>query len=107
MIIGLRINMALRDIVSLKATQFTESGTFSNIFKNVYWDENMSKPEPIGPQVLTMRHLGPGFVIITVLLGFCVLAFVLECIPSESKKLFRAFLSCYIVLKFTRMNRVL
>jgi hypothetical protein len=105
--LGLKSHIVLKDIISLKARQFTESGIFPNLFKNLFWDDNKSKPEPIGPQVLTLRHLGPGFVIITVLLGLCVLVFVVECTPRVSKKLFRACLACYIVVKFTRMNKML
>jgi hypothetical protein len=71
--IGLGINPALKTIISLKTRQFTESGIFRNFKKNIDGDDKKSKPEPIGPQVLTLGHLGPGFNIITVLLGLCVL----------------------------------
>jgi hypothetical protein len=105
--LGLKINPALKNIISLKAKQLTESGIFPNILKNSFWDDNKSKLEPIGPQVLTLRHLGPGFIIITVLLGLCVLVFVVECTLKGAKKWFGACLACYIVVKFTRMNKML
>jgi hypothetical protein len=90
---GLKSNIALKDIISLKATQFTESGIFPNLMKNFFWDDIKSKPDEIGPQVLTMRYLGPGFVIITVMLGLCILVFAIECTLKQSENLFRAFLT--------------
>jgi hypothetical protein len=105
--LGLRIDIALKDIVSLKASQYTESGIFPKFLKDFYWNDNKSKPAPIGPQVLTLRHLGPGFIIIAALLVLCFAVFVTEFTPRVTKNLFRAFLSCYIVVNFTRMNKML
>jgi hypothetical protein len=98
----------LKEAISTKALQLSESGIFMFIFKFHLTRTNFEiKPEPIGPQVLTLGHLGPSFIIISVLLGLCVLVFVVECTPRVSKKLFGAYLACYIVVKFTRMNKML
>jgi hypothetical protein len=73
-------------------------------------EEFKSKPEKIGPQVLTLQHLGAGFIVICVSLGISVIAFAAECAPMLIRKFKRWFglsVVLYVVVKFTRMNRML
>jgi hypothetical protein len=98
----------LKKIIHLKAAQLVESGIITMLMEKIDLRNDLGEePEPIGPQVLTLRHLGPSFIIITVLLGLCVLVFVVECTLKGAKKWFGACLACYIVVKFTRMNKML
>jgi hypothetical protein len=94
--------------VYLKAAQLFESGIFWHLYKNAYFPKDFnSKPQEIGPQVLTLTHLKAGFVIIIALLSLSIVAFIYECTPLLSRKLFKLCLSCYIVVKFTKMNKML
>jgi hypothetical protein len=98
----------MKKLVHAKATQLMESGIFWFLYKNAYFPRDFtSKPEPIGPQVLSVAHLKAGFVIFCVLLGLSVVAFIVECTPKVLRKLFSLFLACYIVVKFTKMNKML
>jgi hypothetical protein len=98
----------LKELVHSKATQLLESGIFWYLYKNAYFPRDFtSTPEPIGPQVLSVAHLKAGFVIFCVLLGLSVVAFVVECTPKVSRKLFHLCLACYIVVKFTKMKKML
>jgi hypothetical protein len=98
----------LTKLIRLKATQLLESGIFWFLYKNAHFPRDFtSKPEAIGPQVLTVTHLKAGFVVFCVLLSLSVAAFICECAPKVSRKLFNLCLSCYIVVKFTKMNKML
>jgi hypothetical protein len=100
--------LELKKIIRSKASQLLESGIFNFLYKNAHYPRDFtSKPEVIGPQVLTVTHLKAGFVIFCVLLFVSVTAFIIECAPKVSKKLFNLCLSCYIVVKFTKMNKML
>jgi hypothetical protein len=108
------MHVSLKDIVRPKLSHLHESGVFSFILKHSKLEKFRTKLEEIGPQVLTMTHLKAGFVVIIVLLGVSVVAFAAECAPmlmkkvkSQLKKLFDACLSCYVVVKFIRMKRML
>jgi hypothetical protein len=97
---GYMTNLVMKDIIYLKATQLFESGIFSHYMKQFYLED-------FGPQVLTLQHLEAGFVIICGLLSLSVLAFIIECTPKVIKKMFEMCLVCYIVVKFTKMNKML
>jgi hypothetical protein len=105
---GYSMHIALKDIVCLKASQLMESGIYTRNFKyGGVLEDFKKKPQAIGPQVLTLRHLEAGFVIIVVSLGLSGIAFLVECAPILIKKLSRMCLACYIVINFTRMNKML
>jgi hypothetical protein len=100
--------LELKTLIYSKAMQLLESGIFWFLYKNAHFPRDFtSKPEEIGPQVLTVTHLKAGFVIFCVLLSLSVAAFICECAPKVSRKLFNLCLSCYIVVKFTKMNKML
>jgi hypothetical protein len=108
------MHVSLKNIVRLKLSHLHESGVFSWMLKQARLEKFKTKLEEIGPQVLTLTHLTAGFVVIFVLLAVSVVAFAAECAPilvkkvkSQLKKLFDACLSCYVVLKFIRMKRML
>jgi hypothetical protein len=83
---GFRMNVVLKDIISLKASQLVESGILPRVLEKVALDDHLMKPEEIGPQVLTLRHLEAGFVVICVLLGVSIVAFVVELAMKRIKK---------------------
>jgi hypothetical protein len=112
--LGFVIHISLKDIVWLKLSQIHEAGIFSWRLKRDHLETFKTNLEEIGPQVLTLTHLKAGFVVIFVLLAVSVVAFVAECAPmlmkkvkSQLKNLFDACLSCYVVVKFNRMKRML
>jgi hypothetical protein len=82
---GFDMNIVLKDIISLKASQLVESGILPNVLSEIR-RHKLTKPEEIGPQVLTLRHLEAGFVVIFVLLGVSFVAFVVECAMKQVKK---------------------
>jgi hypothetical protein len=93
--------------VHLKATQLLESGIFWFLYEKGHYPRDFtSNPEPIGPQVLSMTHLKAGFIIFCVFLSLSIVAFIFECGPTVSKKVFHMCLSVYIVVKFTKMNKM-
>jgi hypothetical protein len=100
--------MEMKKLVHLKATQLLESGIFWHLYKNAYFPRDFtSKPEAIRPQVLSMAHLTAGFVVCSALMSLSIVAFIFEYTPLLSKKLFHLFFGCFIVVKFTRMNKML
>jgi hypothetical protein len=113
--LGFMMHIALRNIIRLKASQYFESGIFSTFFKKAFYkDRFMSKQDEVGPQVLTLQHLSAGFVVICGLLIVSMVVFAAECGPKlvrDLKKWFKKWvevcLLCYIVVKFTRMNKML
>jgi hypothetical protein len=109
--IGYKMHIALKDVVSLKVSQLYESGIIQLKFKEASLESKRLKPGKIGPQVITLTHLKAGFILIFSLLGSSVLIFMVECGPKLVKKLFDwclfEILPCYMVVKFTRMNKML
>lgn len=107
---GYAVHVALKDIIGLRTSQLFESGIFTYNLKNlIHFEDFKSKPEAIGPQVLTIDHLGAGFVIILVCLGISSVVFAIECAPilfRILKKLTRMTFACYVVVKFIRMNKI-
>jgi hypothetical protein len=104
------MHVSLKDIVRPKLSHLHEAGLFSYKLKHLRLEKFRTKLEEIGPQVLTLTHLKAGFVVIFVLLAVSVVAFAAECAPILMKKvknLFDACLSCYVVVKFIRMKRML
>jgi hypothetical protein len=105
--VGYVMHIALKDIVNLKTSQLFESGYFDRYTKTVSKLKDFKiKPQAIGPQVLTLDHLGAGFVVILVCLGLSIAAFTVECAPILYRRLFGMSFACYAVVKFTRMNRM-
>jgi hypothetical protein len=105
---GFVMHVALKDIITLKATQYHESGILSHALKKHYSLEGLNpEPEPIGAQILTLRHLSLGFIIICGLLMASIVVFMVECTPKVSRKVFELCLKCYIVVKFVRMNKII
>jgi hypothetical protein len=107
---GYVMKTPLRDIISSKALQLQEAGIWTRHFKNAMLEDFRSKPEEIGPQVLTLQHLSAGFVVIVTLLSLSVAVFAVE----VSAKLWRKLLPwlgkavfCCVVLKFTRINKLM
>jgi hypothetical protein len=108
--IGYFINVAHKDIITLKASQFVESGIISYWMKKTIYGEPPTKQEEIGPQVLTLQHLSAGFVVIFALLALSIIAFAAECAPKllrSTKKWIQRCVMGYVVMKFTRMNKML
>jgi hypothetical protein len=84
---GFDMNIVLKDIIRLKASQLVESGILSKVLPEICNHElQLTKPGEIGPQVLTLRHLEAGFVVICVFLGVSLIAFVVECTMNKLKK---------------------
>jgi hypothetical protein len=93
----------LHKFVKLKGTQLLESGIYAILKEKL----KIFKPEVIGPQVLSLSHLKPGFVIFCVFLALSVFAFICEVAPKLSRKFFNWCLSGYVVVKFMKMNKIL
>jgi hypothetical protein len=108
---GYKMHIALKDVISPKISQFIESGIIQYLKQGASLESFKTKPEEIGPQVLTLAHLRAGFIVIFALLGVSVLIFMVECGPMLAKKLFDSclslFLPGYIVVKFTRIEKML
>jgi hypothetical protein len=103
---GYRMNVALKDILTVKIYQFHESGIFSvEKIRNI--TEKRSQQEEIGPQVLTLEHLTAGFVVICVLLSLSILVFFAECSAVLLQNIMKMFIMGYSVIKFTIMNKIL
>jgi hypothetical protein len=107
---GYVMHIALKDIITLKTSQFFESGYFNYLYKtHAKMEDFKLKPQAIGPQVLTLDHLGAGFVVILVCLGLSSAAFAVECAPilwRKLKKLIGSSFACYAVVKFIRMIKM-
>jgi hypothetical protein len=103
MYMGYWMHVSLKDIISLKGSQFVESGYYYREAKSDYIEDFKTKQEDIGPQVLTLRHLSAGFVVICGCLFLSSIVFVAECAP----KVLEMCLRCYIVIKFVRMKKML
>jgi hypothetical protein len=108
---GYKMHIALKDIFTEKISRFIETGIITNQLKYYSLENFRSKPEEIGPQVLTLTHLRAGFILILVLLGLSFFIFMVECGPMLAIKLFDLWLYLwlprYIVVKFTKMNKML
>jgi hypothetical protein len=81
----------LSDIITLKTSQLHEAGIFARNWKSELLKDFETKPEEIGPQVLTLQHLAAGFVVIVCLLAFSVAIFAVEIAPKLSRNLFSWF----------------
>jgi hypothetical protein len=98
------------DILFNTVSRTFEAGIFKHRLKTVFLDDFQMKSGEIGPQVLTLRHLGAGFVVICVALGLSVIVFAAECAPMFMRKLKRWFgfsVVLYVIVKFIKMNRML
>jgi hypothetical protein len=108
--IGFLINVAYKDIITLKASQFVESGIISYWMKKTIYGEPPTKRDEIGAQVLTLQHLSAGFVVIFALLALSIIAFAAECAPKllrSMKKWIQRCVMSYVVKKFSGMNNML
>jgi hypothetical protein len=107
---GFSMNAPMKDIISLKASQLNEAGILSHDLNNLFFKYPHSKPEDIGPQVLTLKHLRAGFVVILCLLALSIAVFAVEIVPKLWRKLvawLEKAIFCCIVLKFTIMNKLM
>jgi hypothetical protein len=103
---GFEMNVALKDIMNLKISQFHEAGFFS--FEKVRnYTEKGLRQEDIGPQVLTLQHLKAGFVVICWLWAVSIAVFFAECAAPLLKNIMQMFIMSYAVIKFTIMNKIL
>jgi hypothetical protein len=87
--IAASISPPLKEIVSLKTSQLVESGILKRIFDHFSKIDFPVKPQAIGPQVLTIKHLSAGFVVICGLLVLCILMFAAEWLTVLMKHLFK------------------
>jgi hypothetical protein len=98
----------LKDVITLKAGQLQQAGILTRHLSK--FEGVDLKPEPIGPQVLTLKHLEAGFVVIFSLLASSVAVFAIEIAPKLAR-LFWAWLRkaifFYVVDKFTKMNKLM
>jgi hypothetical protein len=99
----------LNDIISSKAFQLHESGILTHTLHSKL-DGADWKLEQIGPQVLTLRHLGASFVVILCSLASSVAVFAIEVVPKLLKKLLtwiRNAVLFYVVYEFSKMNKLM
>jgi hypothetical protein len=75
---GFIMDAPLKEIISLKASQFQEAGIIQLFVKSALNTNVELKPEEIGPQVLTLRHLAAGFIVILFLLVLSIAVFAFE-----------------------------
>jgi hypothetical protein len=107
--IGFVIKTPFKDIILLKLSQLQEAGIYLQM-KSLFMQDFEMKPEAIGPQVLTIRHLETGFVVIFSLLALSIAVFAVEIASKLWKKLLtwlEKFVFCCVVVKFTRMNKMM
>jgi hypothetical protein len=107
---GFTMHPALKETVDLKASQVFESGYFQKKIQKMLPEDYRSRPEPIGPQVLTLKQLKDGFVVICALLAVSFVAFLAECTPKVGMKLKRQLelcVACFVVVQFTKLNKML
>jgi hypothetical protein len=74
---GFEMNVALKEILNVKISQFHESGILS-AEKMIAYEERGLRGEGIGPQVLTLEHLKGVFVVICGLLILSIAVFFAE-----------------------------
>jgi hypothetical protein len=107
---GYIMKTPLKEIITLKASQLHESGILSRIMNSAFMEDFESKPEEIGPQVLTLQHLEAGFVVIACLLASSVAVFAVEVAPKLWRKMLdwlEKAVFCCVVVKFIRMNKLM
>jgi hypothetical protein len=108
---GFVMSLALKDIFHLKASHIVEARIMHRHLQDAFLQvDKKTKPQEIGPQVLTVQHLSASFIIIFGFLGLSMIVFIIKCAPKLLKKLKKQFemgLMCYVVVKFTRMNKML
>jgi hypothetical protein len=103
---GFIMDAHLKEIIALKASQLQEAGIMQ-LFVKSFLNTNVElKPEEIGPQVLTLRHLAAGFVVILFLLVLSIAVFVVELTPKLLAWLEKAIFFC-VVVKFTKINKLM
>jgi hypothetical protein len=98
----------LNDIITLKASQLQEAGILTYLLRE--FESVDLIPEPIGPQVLTLKHLEAGFVVIFSLLASSFAVFAIEIAPKLSRMFWawlRKAIFSYVVVKFTKMNKLM
>jgi hypothetical protein len=89
--LGFSSMAGMKKIVSTTASRLRDSGILSYLVNNIHPKSDLdSTPQPIGPQVLTMRHLEAGFVICCGLLALSAAALAIECAIEPTKKLFKS-----------------
>jgi hypothetical protein len=103
---GFTMDPPLKEIISLKASHLQEAGIMQRAMKSEFMEDVEFKPEEIGPQVLTLQHLEAGFVVILFVLLLSIAVFAVELTPKLFTWLQRAVFCC-VVVKFTRMNKLM
>jgi hypothetical protein len=104
---GFAMHIALKDIITLKASQYVESGLWKKRMDNTMKDHYWKVTDKIEPQVLRVKHLSLGFIIICVMWAIGTVVFAVECSWHMCKKLklhFEMVLMGYVVVKFVRMK---
>jgi hypothetical protein len=105
--VAFAMHIALKNIIHLKASQYVENG---------FMDREGSGPSyvtndrDIDPEVLTLRHLSAGFIIICILWALSIVTFSIECAPKLRriiKKQCEMCLMSYVVVKFMKMKKLL
>jgi hypothetical protein len=106
----LTMSSPLKDIIFLKTSQLQQAGIMQR-WVNLKYDSKFGmKIEEIGPQVLQLQHLETGFVVILCLFGLSIGVFALEFAPKLWKKLLawlKKGVFCFVLVKFTRMNKLM
>jgi hypothetical protein len=115
--LGFAMHIALKDIITLKASQYVESGLWKKRMDNTMKDHYWKVTDKIEPQVLRVKHLSLGFIIICVMWAVSTVAFVFEFAPKFYRKLKKQFkllkkqlemcLMVYVVVKFMQMKKLL
>jgi hypothetical protein len=108
------MDIVLKDIITLKAAQLNEAGILAHEQRKKFNTESIrSKPEEIGPQVLTLQHLSPGFMVICGMMTISFVAFVAECTPRLLKNVkelwdfgIEILVLSYIVVKFIKIHKL-
>jgi hypothetical protein len=103
------MHIALKDIITKKASQLLESGSLSYSITFPLRKSIKFKPEEIGPQILTLKNLEAGFIIILMCLAVSIVAFVAECTPKLMRKLktqIEICVACFVVVKFVKMKKM-
>jgi hypothetical protein len=103
---GFFMDPPLKEIIVLKVSQLQQAGITQRSLKPQFMEDVEFKPEEIGPQVLTLRHLEAGFVVILFLLLLSIAVFALEFAPKLLAWLQKAAFCC-VVMKFTKLNKLM
>jgi hypothetical protein len=103
---GFMTHLSLKNIVTLKASQLNEAGIVAHEWNKVFKEDIRMKPEKIGPQVLTLRHLEAGFILICSMLVISIIAFVVELSPKMLKGILGPCLACYGIVKYVMMRKL-